>query len=203
MDREKIALAMPTIRQEFEALKQALGEGRMQSAASALFGGCLSWGDELRSIYAHDDRQALSGRDPLTRFFVTRFRGQDGDVDIAGAGGGTFFLLAFAAFPYLDALMTEMSVGDHMGFDEDGNWLVSKIVAGTMEGSRLKVDKGRQGWRFDLMSVYQTKAQAMENFIDERFGGDFDAFLWRYVADHDLAFDMDRAWRPLVEKGGI
>lgn len=203
MDREKIALAMPAIRQEFESLKQALGEGRMPSAASALFGGCLSWGDELRSIYARDDRQALSGRDPLTRFFVTRFRGQDGDVDIVSASGGTCFLLAFSAFPYLDALMTEMSVGDHMGFDEDGNWLVSKIIAGTMDGSRLKVDKGHQGWRFDLMSVYQTKAQAMDTFINERFGGDFDAFLWRYVADHDLAFDMERAWRPLVEKGGI
>ena len=47
------------------------------------------------------------------------------------------------------------------------------------------------------MPVYASKAQALEAFIGAEYGGDFDAFLWRYVADHDLMFDMDQAWRPL------
>ena len=45
--------------------------------------------------------------------------------------------------------------------------------------------------------VYVSKAQALEAFIAGEHGGDFGAFLWRYVADHDLMFDMDQAWRPL------
>ena len=201
MDRDKIAHAMPAIRQEFETLKQDLREGRMHSATSALFGSCLLWGEELRVIYSHEGREALSARDPLTRFFVTRYRGMPEPAEIDDAPAAARFLMAFTAFPYLDALMDELVIGDHMGFDENGNWLVSRVVAGVCDGARLKVDKGGKGWRFDLMAIYQAKSQAMDSFIGERFGGDFDAFLWRYIADHDLMFDMDRAWRPMVEGG--
>ena len=201
MDRDKIAHAMPVIRLEFEALKDSLREGRLAAATSALFGSCLNWGEELRRILAQEGRAALSARDPLTRFFVTRTRGASEPAEIGQIPAAVRFLMAFTAFPYLDALMDEMSIGDHLGVDEDGNWLVGRVVAGLCDGSRIKVDKGLGGWRFDLMAIYQAKSQALETFIGERFDNDFDAFLWRYVAEHDLAFDMDRAWRPLEERG--
>lgn len=201
MDRERIAQAMPVVRLEFEALKDNLREGRLPAATSALFGACLSWGEELGRIYAEDDRATLAGRDPLTRFFVARYRGMPEPADIAQVPAAARFLLAFTAFSYLDALMDELVLGDHLGFDEDGNWLVGKVVAGLVDGSRIKVDKGRGGWRFDLMAVYQDKSRALDTFLAERFDNDFDAFLWRYVADHDLMFDMDQAWRPLEGRG--
>lgn len=202
MDRDSIVRTMPALRQAFEDLKAALAEGRMETAGQALFGACLGWGEELGKIYAHADREALAGHDLLTRFFVTRHRGMPEPAQIAGAPPAACFLMAFIAFPYLDALMNEVGIGEHLGRDEAGNWLVSRVLAGECDGSSLAADKGGRGWRFDLMPLYQTKAKALEAFVDESFGGDFDAFLRRYVADHDLLFDREQAWRPLAETGG-
>lgn len=205
MERDDIAKTMPAIRTAFEGLKEALREGRMQTATAQLFGTCLAWGEELRGIYAREDRDGLSRRDPLTRFFVTRLRGMPTPGDIAEAPGAAAFLMALTAFPYLDALVEEMTIGEHVGFDEDGSWIVRRVVADIDDGTVVKAargeGKGGGGWRFDLMPVYEAKAQALDDFLAAEFGGDFDAFLWRYVADHDLVFDVEQAWRPL-EQGG-
>lgn len=197
MEKDDIARTMPAIRSAFEGLKEALREGRMHVATAQLFGTCLAWGEELRGIYAGEDKARLARRDPLTRFFVTRLRGMPEPGDIAAAPGGAAFLMAFTAFPYLDALIEEMTIGEHAGFDEDGNWIVRRVVADLDDGTVIRAAKGQRGWQFDLMPVYQAKAQALDDFLAAEFAGDFDAFLWRYVADHDLVFDVEQAWRPL------
>jgi len=203
MDRERIAHAMPMVRLEFEALKDEVREGRLNTAASALFGACLNWDQQLRRILAEDDKTSLSARDPLTRFFVTRLRGAPEATDFSASPAGVVFLMALSVFSYLDVLMDEMAIGDHLGLDEEGNWQVSTLLAGHPDGSQMKVDsRGSGRCRFDLMGVYRNKAQALEGFIAETYDNDFDRFLWRYVADHDLDFDMDQAWRPRIGKGG-
>lgn len=202
MEKDEIAKAMPALRSAFEALKVNLREGRMELAARTLSGACILWGEELREIYAHEDKDRLSRRDPLTRFFVTRLRGMPNPVGIADAPAEAAFLMAFTAFPYLDALMEEMTIGEHAGFDEDGNWLVRRVIADEDDGTVVRVGRSERGWRFDLMAVYLAKAQALDAFLTAEFAGDFDAFLWRYIADHDLAFDLDQAWRPIAGQGG-
>lgn len=202
MEKEEIARGMPSLRTAFEALKDNLREGRMAQAGNALFGTCLQWGDELSGIYADEGRETLSERDPLTRFFVTRFRGMPVAADIADAPNHATFLMAFTAFPYLDALVEELTLGDHAGVDEDGNWLVRRVLAGEDEGASLSARRVGLGWQFDLMPVYAAKAAALSDFVENQCDGDFDAFLWRYVADHDLVFDMDQAWRPMVVNKG-
>ncbi|CAA7625458.1 hypothetical protein [Magnetospirillum sp. UT-4] len=199
MDKDETARALSGIRTGFEGLKQALRDGRMNSAAARLFGAAAAWGEDLKDIYRAEGKAELAARDPLTRFFVTRLRGMPEPADILGAPPEAVFLMAFTAFPYLDALVDELSLGEHLGFDEDGAWVMKRLVAEMDEGGMLKAaadDKG--GWRFDLMPVYAAKAAALEQFVAEEFHGDFDAFLWRYVADHDLAFDLDQAWRPIA-----
>ncbi len=198
MDKEEIAQTMPGIRQGFEILKEHLRDGRMHQASRQLFGACLAWGAELAKVYRADDRQALSARDPLTRFFVTRLRGMPAPADLSDAPASALFLMAFTAFPYVDALMDETTIGAHSGFDEDGNRVVRRILAGEEDGSTIRASRDGAEWSFDLMPVYMAKATAMEDFIAQEFQGDFDAFLWRYVADHDLLFDMEQAWRPLM-----
>lgn len=200
METNEVARGMPSVRTAFEGLKDNLREGRMAQAGGALFGSCVDWGEELRALYYGEDREALAERDPLTRFFVTRFRGMPVPADIADAPGHAAFLMAFTAFPYLDALVEELTIGEHAGFDEDGNWLVRRVLAGEDQGSTLRVQRAGMSWRFDLMPLYQAKAAALDAFVGQQYGGDFAAFLWSYVADHDLAFDMDQAWRP-VKKG--
>lgn len=206
MDKDEIARAMPAIRSAFEGLKDAMREGRMHNATAQLFGACRAWGEELRGIYAGEDKEQLGRRDPLTRFFVTRLRGMPEPAGIADAPAEATFLMAFTAFPYLDALIEEMSIGEHAGFDEDGAWMVRRVVADLDDGTTIKAikgqtNKGLSGWQFDLMPVYLAKAQALDDFLAAEFAGDFDAFLWRYVADHDLMFDLDQAWRPLQGGG--
>jgi hypothetical protein len=198
MDQEEIVRTLPAVRQDFESLKGSLRDGRMHAACRQLSGACLGWGERLQAIYHHEDRAALAGRDPLTRFFVTRFRGMPEPASVADAPPPAMFLMAFTAFPYLDALMDESVIGDDCGQDADGGRLVRRLTAGEDDGSTLPVSRNGAGWSFDLMPLYLTKAAALESFIDEGFQGDFDTFLWRYVADHDLVFDMDQAWRPLL-----
>ncbi|MGE5545380.1 MAG: hypothetical protein ACM33T_00665 [Solirubrobacterales bacterium] len=199
---EDIARSMPSIRAAFEGFKEMMRDGRMKAAEAALFGNARLWGEELKEIYAAEGREDLGRRDPLTRFFVCRYRGMPEPADLADAPPEAAFLIAFTAFPYLDALVDEMGVGEHVGFDEDGNWIVRRVLAGEDDGSLFKAAKAPMGWRFDLMPVYHAKAAALAAFIDNEFAGDFDAFLWRYVADHDLAFDLDQAWRPLAVATG-
>lgn len=201
MDKDDIARAMPAVRSAFEAWKDLVREGRMAQAGAALFGECLLWGEQVRAIYLDDDREALSARDPLTRFFVTRFRGMPEPADIAGAPAHALFLMAFTAFPYLDALVEELSVGEFAAPLADGAFAVRRVLAGEDEGDGavLPVRKQALGWGFDLMPVYRAKAAALDRFIAGCHDGKFDDFLWAYVADHDLAFDLDQAWRPVAK----
>lgn len=200
MDKEEIARAMPSIRNGFEAWKDNVREGRMAQAGAALFGDCLLWGEQLRGIYLDEGREALSARDPLTRFFVTRFRGMPVPAEIGDAPGHALFLMAFTAFPYLDALVEELTIGEFHAAGPDGTLTVRRVLAGEDEGAVLPVRKASLVWGFDLMPVYQSKAQALDQFIAGQYGGDFDDFLWRYVADHDLMFDTDQAWRPVTKR---
>jgi hypothetical protein len=197
MDRDEVTRAMPSVRTAFEAWKDNVRDGRMAQAGAALFGECVDWGDRLRAIYRDEGRDALAARDPLTRFFVTRFRGMPKSADIGDAPGHALFLMAFTAFPYLDALVEELTIGEFDSQAEDGTLAVRRVLAGEDEGAVLPVRRAALGWGFDLMGVYRSKAEALDQFIAGQHGGDFDAFLWRYVADHDLMFDMDQAWRPL------
>lgn len=198
MEREEIARSMPSLRTAFEGLKAALAEGRMAQAGSLLFGQCLQWGEELGGIYRGEGREGLAARDPLTRFFVTRFRGMPEPADINGAPAHALFLMAFTAFPYLDALVEEMAIGEFDSGDADGNWHVRRVLAGADASDTLAARRSGPSWTFDLMPVYCAKSKALEEFLLARYGGDFDAFLWAYVADHDLVFDLDQAWRPLT-----
>lgn len=201
MERDEIARSMPSVRAAFEAWKENVREGRMAQAGAALFGECLAWGDSVRGIYAEEGREALSARDMLTRFFVTRFRGMPAPADIADAPGHAVFLMAFTAFPYLDALVEELTVGEFDAAHSDGSFTVRRVLAGEDEGDGavLPVRKAALGWQFDLMPVYRAKALALESYVASRHGGDFDDFLWAYVADHDLVFETDQAWRPLTK----
>jgi hypothetical protein len=197
MDRDELVRAMPSVRTAFEAWKDNVREGRMAQAGAALFGDCVEWGDQLRAIYRDEGREALNARDPLTRFFVTRFRGMPRPAEIGDAPGHAVFLMAFTAFPYLDALVEELTIGEFDSLGDDGTLLVRRVLAGEDEGSVLPARRASLGWGFDLMPVYRSKAAALEQFIAVQHGGDFDEFLWRYVADHDLMFEMDQAWCPL------
>lgn len=203
MQGQEIARVMPSVRAAFEAWKDNIREGRMAQAGAALFGECLDWGEQVRAIYLDEGRDALAARDPLTRFFVTRFRGMPEPADISGAPGHALFLMAFTAFPYLDALVDELSVGEFRAASDDGVFTVRRVLAGEDEGddALLPVRKASLGWGFDLMPVYRSKAKALEQYIAAVHGGKFDDFLWAYVADHDLAFDLDQAWRPVTKRG--
>ncbi|MGE5516652.1 MAG: hypothetical protein ACM31D_12610 [Bacteroidota bacterium] len=203
MEAQEIARVMPSVRTAFEAWKDSMREGRMAQAGAALFGACLEWGEQVRGIYLDEGREALSARDPLTRFFVTRFRGMPQPAEIGDAPGHAIFLMAFTAFPYLDALVDELTVGEFHAAGDDGAFTVRRVLAGEDEGdgALLPVRKASLGWGFDLMPVYAAKAQALEQFIAGQHGGDFDDFLWRYVADHDLMFDTEQAWRPVANQG--
>lgn len=193
--QDEVARAMPAIRTAFEGLKDMLRDGRMQAACQSLFGVAVHWGDELKAIYRDEGRDELSFRDPLTRFFVLRYRGMQMPADLAGAPPEAAFLMAFTAFPYLDALVEETVVGEHAGFDEDGNYMVRRVLAGEPDGL-MRAGQGPRGWRFDLMPVYHAKGQALEDFVGRSYGGDFDLFFQSYLADIDIDFDLDRAWLP-------
>lgn len=201
MERDDIVRVLPSVRTAFEAWKDNVRDGRMAQAGAALFGESLDWGDQLRGIYLDEGREALSARDALTRFFVTRFRGMPVPADIGDAPGHAVFLMAFTAFPYLDALVEELTIGEFDAAGADGGFTVRRVLAGEDEGDGavLPVRKAALGWGFDLMPVYRAKAAALDHFIAVQHGGDFDDFLWRYVADHDLMFAMDQAWRPVTK----
>lgn len=195
-----LARAMPAIRTAFESLKEMLGEGRMQAASRQLHGRALQWGAELKTIYRADGRERLEQRDPLTRFFVLRLRGMPEPGDLTSAPDAAAFLMAFTSFSYLDALMDETSLGEHQGVDENGNILVGRVLAGDPDGNLTAASAGA-GWQFDLMPLYQAKAEALEGFITAEYAGSFSAFFERYLGEHDIAFDLERAWAPLA--GGV
>lgn len=197
MEASEIARVKPAIQSAFELVKSMLQEGRIQVAAGSVFGAAVTWGEELKDIYAGEGRAELFARDPLTRFFVLRFRGLPEPADFADAPPADMFLIAFTVFPYLDPLMDACEVGDLAGFDEDGDYLVKVLVAGEDEHILMPVGRGGMGWRFDLMALYRTKSAALAGFIRDEFDGDFDAFFAHYLAEHDLDFELDRAWRPL------
>jgi len=199
MDRENPATAMPFVRAAFDRLKDLLRDGRMTQACAMMFGTCRSWGAELKDLYLHANEISLAEQDFLTQFFITRFRGMPQSAELFDAPPEAVFLMAYTAFPYLDALLEELTLGDHAGFDEDGNWLVRRLMAGELEHEHalLRAIHGENSWQFDLMPLFDSKSLAMQDFIQREFSGDFRAFLWRYVAEHDLPFDMTQAWLPV------
>ncbi len=192
----EMAAQLAAIRSDFERLMGTLEEGGLARAAQSLTGFCLVWGEELKAIYALEEADKLADRDPLTRFFILRFRGMAEPPDFSDAPPQVPFLLALRAFPYLDVMDAQASLGDLAEPDEEGRARLHRLVAGEPDGEPVTVMPGNPGWMFDLMPVYVSKAEAMHAFISEQFQGDFDAFFNRYLADHDLAFDMTKARLP-------
>lgn len=188
----------PVLREAFEQVKADFRDDRLPAVSGRLAGEAVAWGAGLLALYRREGRNELAGRDALTRFWVLRFRGMPTPADLTGAPAAAGFVMAFTAFPYLDAMMEMWSLGHHRGIDEQGRHRMAFLTDGLDQGRELLAERGPTGgWCFDLMPLYRDKALALEAFVGNRYGGDFDAFIRHYVAEHDLAFDMDQAWRPL------
>ncbi|KIL98764.1 hypothetical protein CCC_02214 [Paramagnetospirillum magnetotacticum MS-1] len=192
MSREAVIAA-------FASLKADFRDERFPVIAGRLAGECLVWGEQLLTLFAHADRDALRAVDALARFWVVRFRGMPEPADLGGAGPGPAFVLAFTAFPYLDVMMEAWELGEVVAEQGPDRMTLRCLFDGEDQGTLVSAERAGGGWRFDLMGLYRAKAQALETFIQAEFG-DFDAFLDHYVAEHDLNFIADQAWRPLAEK---
>jgi hypothetical protein len=190
MSREAVIAA-------FASLKADFRDERFPVVAGRLAGEALVWGEQLLKLYATADRDALDGLDVLTRFWVVRFRGMPEPADLGGAGAGPAFVLSFTAFPYLDVMMEAWELGEVAEEHGPDRLTLHCLFDGEDQGALVTAERAGAGWRFDLMGLYRDKAKALETFIEMEFG-DFDAFLDHYLAEHDLSFDMDQAWRPLA-----
>jgi hypothetical protein len=184
------------VRAAFESIKADFREERLPVVASRMGGDALLWGEHLLALYRSEGRDELAGRDPLTRFWVLRFRGMPEPADLTGAPPGAAFVLAFTSFPYLDALMEVWSLGEVVGGSED-HLELQYLTDGVDQGGTVVAERRDGRWGFDLMPLYMEKAEALERFITGHFDGDFERFVRQYAADHDLAFDIEQAWRPL------
>lgn len=184
----------------FASLKADFRDERFPVVAGRLAGEALAWGGELLSLFANGDRAALDAVDALARFWVARYRGMPEPADLSGAGPGPAFVLAFTAFPYLDVMMEAWELGDVV--EEGTDRLVLRcLFDGEDQGALVTAERAGSGWRFDLMDLYRAKAATLETFIQSEYG-DFDNFLGSYVAEHDLDFVWDQAWRPLEGAAG-
>jgi len=183
------------IRYAFETFKASLGEGRLDSAGRFLFGQSILWGEELRRIYGEEDGTSLAGRDSLTRFFILLHRGLDQAPDLTSVPVPSLFLAALNAFPYLALMFEETELGALVGHDEDGNRLIQRLVASVPDGILLKVAERAGQVQFDLMPLYHAQARSLEAFIESQFEGDFDKFFKRFLAEEDIALDLDKANR--------
>lgn len=181
----------------FTSLKADFRDERFPVIAGRLAGESLAWGEQLLDLFAKADHDALGDVDALTRFWVVRFRGMPEPADLTGAGPGAAFVLSFTAFPYLDVMMEAWELGDLVEEQGDGRLIFRCLFDGEDQGTLIIVERAGAGWRFDLIGLYRDKAKALESFIEQEFG-DFDAFLAHYVAEHDLNFDTEQAWRPLI-----
>ncbi|WP_096703009.1 hypothetical protein [Magnetospirillum sp. 15-1] len=182
----------------FASLKADFRDERFPVIAGRLAGEALTWGERLLVLFAHADRDALEAVDALSRFWVVRYRGMPEPADLGGAGPGPAFILGFTAFPYLDVMMEAWELGEVAEEHGPDRLSFHCLFDGEDQGTLVTAERGPGGWRFDLMGLYREKAKTLENFIELEFGT-FDAFLDHYVAEHDLSFDMDQAWRPLAE----
>lgn len=182
----------------FDSLKSDFRDGRFPVIAGRVTGEAVAWGGILLEAYRGADRAALDRLDPLTRFWVVRYRGMPEPADLTGAPPGAAFVLAFTAFPYLDVMMECWELGAAIEPAETERVSLRCLFDGTDDGVHLVAERIGGGWRFDLMPLYLEKARAFERFITDRFGGDFDQFLEHYVGEHDLPFNTEQAWRPLA-----
>jgi hypothetical protein len=194
-----VGAAMPGLRRAFDSLKAQLRDGPSDSAAAKVFGVARMFGDELKEVVRRESQPQLQRRDPLTRFFVLRLRGMDQPPDVASMSSDFVFLSAFTIFSYVEPVMEETTIGDHVGFDEDGNWIVQRRLADNDDGTLRAIQAKDGGWSFDLMPIYMTKAMSLADYIRRDFDGDFDAFFARYLADHDVALNLEQAWVPAAE----
>lgn len=181
----------------FTSLKADFRDERFPVIAGRLAGESLAWGERLLKLFAHADRDALDAVDALTRFWVVRYRGMPEPADLGGAGPGPAFVLAFTAFPYLDVMMEAWELGEVAEVHGPDRLTLHCLFDGEDQGAQVTAERVGAGWRFDLMGLYRDKAKALENFITLEFG-EFDAFLDHYVAEHDLSFHTEQAWRPLA-----
>lgn len=190
MSREAVHAAFASLKADFRDERFPLIAGRMAGEA-------LAWGEQLLQLFATADREALSAVDALSRFWVVRYRGMPEPADLSGAGPGPAFILGFTAFPYLDVMMDAWELGEVAEELGPDRLTFHCLFDGENQGTLVTAERAGAGWRFDLMGLYRDKAKALENFIELEFG-DFDAFLDHYVAEHDLNFDTEQAWRPLA-----
>lgn len=191
-----IKAAMPALRRAFDGLKEQLRDGASSTATAKVFGISQMFGEELKQILMREGRDMLQRRDPLTRFFTLRLRGMEQVPVMEGMPGEYAFLFAFTIFPYVEPIMDETTIGDHIGFDETGAWLVQRRMADEDAGT-LRAFENKGQWQFDLMPIYMSKAMSLADYVRREFNDDFDAFFARYLADHDVELDMERAWQPL------
>lgn len=191
MSREAIHAA-------FESLKADFRDDRFPVIAGRLTGEALAWGGQLLELFRSADRARLEQCDVLTRFWVVRYRGMPVPADLAGADAGAGFVLGFTAFPYLDVMMEAWVLGDIAEQHSPDRYTLHCLFDGIDEGALVTAERAGASWRFDLMGLYRHKAKALDAFIGSSFDSDFDAFLGHYVAEHDLDFNLEQAWRPLT-----
>jgi hypothetical protein len=189
MSREAVHAAFASLKADFRDERFPLIAGRMAGEA-------LAWGEQLLRLFATADRETLSAVDVLSRFWVVRYRGMLEPADLSGAGPGPAFILGFTAFPYLDVMMDAWELGEVAEEQGPDRLTFHCLFDGEDQGTLVTAERAGAGWRFDLMGLYRDKAQALDNFIQLEFG-DFECFLDHYVAEHDLSFDTEQAWRPL------
>jgi hypothetical protein len=193
-------MTLNAIKAAFTSLKSDFRDARFPVIAGRLGGEAQVWGERLLELYRTADRAELSRIDALARFWVLRYRGMIEPADLSGAPGGAGFIMAFTAFPYLDMMMDEWELGDLVEGGEGDRFMVRCLFDGADQGAFVIAERAGTGWRFDLMALYRDKVRVFETFIEGQFQGDFEAFLRHYVAEHDLDFDLDQAWRPLAER---
>lgn len=184
------------VRSAFDTLKSDFRDGRFPIIGGRLCGEAVTWGEHLLALYGTAGRDELEQLDVMARFWVLRYRGMPEPADLTGANGGAVFVMAFTAFPYLDLMIEAWELGEQVDGD-DNRLRVRCLFDGVDEGDVLIAERAIHGWSFDLMSLYRAKLRCFENFITVEYG-DFDSFVEYYVAEHDLAFDFEQAWRPLA-----
>ncbi|OAN52880.1 hypothetical protein A6A04_15375 [Paramagnetospirillum marisnigri] len=179
----------------FDSLKSDFRDGRFHAVAGRIGGEAAKWGERLLALYRSGGREELEALDPMARFFVIRYRGTPEPADLSGASGAAVFVMAFSAFPYLDLMMDSWELAGEL--DGEGEALrFTCRFDGEDQGSVVTALRSGAGWSFDLMDLYRAKAATFEAFMTGEYG-DFDCFVDHYVAEHDMDFDLDRAWRPL------
>ena len=191
-------MSVDAVRAAFDSLKGDFREARFPVVAGRLAGECLTWGQSLLDLFRLGGRAELEAVDVIARFWVLRYRGMLEAADLTGAPAGAGFVLAFTAFPYLDVMMEAWALGEVSAQSSTDRLTLHCLFDGIDEGAEVVAERAGASWRFDLMGLYRDKAKALATFIGSSYDGDFDVFVRHYVAEHDLDFDLDQAWRPLT-----